>query len=71
MLPHAAQKSPLFIEGGAGEWSGDDVHASVHELVPEFVLIARGTQRRRTFDDRAQSLDILLGEEQIVRTRFY
>ena len=30
---------------------GDDVHASVQELVPELVLIARGAQRRRTLGD--------------------
>src|SRR5688572_7838421 len=50
---------------------GDDVHSSVRELVPELVLIARAAQWRSTLGDRAQPLDILLGEEEIVRTRFY
>ena len=34
------------------------------------MLIARGTQRRRALGDDAEPLDILVGEEQIVRTGF-
>ena len=50
---------------------GDDVHTSLHELVPECLLIARVTQRRRTLGDRTQPIDIVVGEEEIVGTRFY
>ena len=68
--PQAAMKSPLFIEGGAGEWSEATMCTCPLRVLPELVPIACGAERRRTFGDRAQPLDVLVGEEQIVRTRF-
>ena len=68
--PQAAMKSPLFIEGGAGEWSEATMCTCPPEFSPELVPIACGAEWRRTFGDRAQPLDVLVGEEQIVRTRF-
>ena len=64
-------KSPLFIEGGAGEWSEATMSTCPRTSSSHRARADRSrAQRRRTLGDRAQPLDILVGEEQIVRARF-
>jgi hypothetical protein len=48
---------------------GHHVHAAAQQFGPERFLVVHRTERRRTFCHGAQSLDVLVGEEQVVGAR--
>jgi hypothetical protein len=70
MPPHAVLKSaPLQPQVRRGVIGGDHIDTAVQKLGPERLLIAPRAERRRTLGHGAQSLDVLIGKEQIVRAR--
>ena len=46
---------------------GDDVDVAAREVGPQRLTISRGSQRWRALRDDAETLEVLLGEKQIMR----